>query len=214
MIDKKEIKLKINSTLNILSKIKLPTDFNIQFHKDFVFKFDGFEDNVDFDEAIITLTYKGIPQDVIKFEVFNKNIDVQYIQRVGTDLIRTKENRNLLLEALIFSSVPLLKKGCSFTCEKIPFLKERYESSINHPEKKSGYSRAHLKQELDIYTPIRDRYFTKEGVLNLKKERVLSILNNYNEARRKRIIDFPRISKPKERKPIKKIRSRPKSKIL
>ncbi|MEI8363886.1 MAG: hypothetical protein WCF78_00300 [archaeon] len=209
----KIIKENIWNITRTLTKIPLPPDFIIQDRSIFKF-YDGFIDISAYNEAIIALYYKDKPQEIIKFGVAPKRIDVEYIQRVGTDLIRTKENRNILLEALILSSIPLLKKGCSFTCEKIPFLKAMYDTSTRDPEKKFAYSRAHLKQELDIYTPIRDRYFTKDGILNFKKERVLSILNNYNIIRKKKTIEFPRISKLKEIKPSKKIKVRPKSRVL
>jgi len=73
-------------------------------------------------------------------------------------------------------------------------LQERYDYLIANPAHKSGYSRDHLKKEIDLYNPIRDRYFTKDGVLNFAKERVRSILNNYNQARKTKSIVFPRIS--------------------
>ncbi len=195
------IKQNMKTILGSLSKINLPSDFKIQAHREFTFNFDGFKDSAKLNEAIITLNHKNEPQEVIKFGVADKRIDVQYIQRVGTSLIKTKENRNILLEALIFSSIPLLKKGCSFTCEKIPFLKEMYATIINHPEKKYAYSKDHLRKELDLYNPIRDRYFTKEGVLNFKKERVTSILNNCNLARKTKSIKFPKTSLVKKVKP-------------
>jgi len=202
----KDIKLKLGSILKIISKLNLPSDQKIQTHREFIF-FDDFKDETKFNEAILTLNYKDNPQEVIKFGIYGNKIDIQYIQRVRNNLVKTKENRNLLLEALIFSSIHVLKRGCILTCEKIPFLKEKYEFKVNNPNQKLGYSKDHLKKELNIYNPIRDRYFTKDGVLNFKKERVLLILNNYNKARKNKPIIFPKISL------LKRIKAKPKTKI-
>ena len=193
MTNTKDIKLNLNNIQTILSKLTLPQDQTIQILSKFKF-FDGFVDSAKSNESIIALNYKDKPQEIIKFALTSTKIAIQYIQRVGNDLIKHKEDRNLLLESLIFASIPILKIGYKFTCEKIPFIKELYDFLLDNPAYKSAYSRDHLKREIDIYAPIRDRYFTKEGTLNFKKKKVLLILNNYNTAKKNKSFEFPKIS--------------------
>jgi hypothetical protein len=189
-----------NKYKEIITKFKLPKGYSISFPDKHVFP-DGYVTSKRSFTPIIALNFNEERIALLKFSVVKKKTHLSYVQGVKNKLKVHPEWIDFLLEPFIFTGIVIYGSASKFkdnflftgfneSKKSLNNTIALYECNIKYIKDKN--KKINLERNLEIskakvslYSKIRDKYFDKNGALNLSKERIKHLDTIYSQVKTK-----------------------------